>query len=59
LCDTIEQVIDGSEVIVVGNQGPAFVEAVAKCRADQIIIDLVRLPVRRSQLEADYRGICW
>jgi hypothetical protein len=25
----------------------------------QIVIDLVRLPVYGSLLEADYRGICW
>jgi len=59
LCDTIEQVIDGSEVIVVGNQAPEFIEAVKTCRRDQIIIDLVRLPVYGSLLKADYRGICW
>jgi GDP-mannose 6-dehydrogenase len=59
LCDTIEQVIDGSEVIVVGNQGPEFVQALARCRREQIIIDLVRLPVTGSLLQADYRGICW
>ena len=59
LCDTIDEVIDGSEIIVVGNQGAEFVEALARCRRDQIIIDLVRLPVVGSLLQADYRGICW
>ena len=59
LCDTIDDVIDKSEVIVVGNQSPEFVDAVERCRPDQIIIDLVRLPVRGSLLQAEYRGICW
>jgi GDP-mannose 6-dehydrogenase len=59
LCETIDQVIDGSEVIVVGNQAPEFVQAVTRCRREQIVIDLVRLPVCGSQLKADYRGICW
>jgi GDP-mannose 6-dehydrogenase len=59
LCDTIDQVIDESEVIVVGNQAPEFTQAVARCRREQIIIDLVRLPVWGMLLEADYRGICW
>jgi GDP-mannose 6-dehydrogenase len=59
LCDTIDDVIDKSEVIVVGNQSPEFVDALERCRPDQIIIDLVRLPVRASLLAADYRGICW
>jgi GDP-mannose 6-dehydrogenase len=59
LCNTTEEVIDGSEVIVVGNQAPEFVEVVKGCRADQIVIDLVRLPIDGSAMNADYRGICW
>jgi len=59
LCGTIDDVIEQSEVIVVGNQSPEFVDAVERCRPDQIIIDLVRLPVRGALLRAEYRGICW
>jgi GDP-mannose 6-dehydrogenase len=59
LCDTIDQVIDGSEVIVIGNHAPEFVDAISRCRREQIIIDLVRLPIDGSRLQADYRGICW
>src|SRR6185369_10411475 len=59
LCNTIEEVIDGSEVVVVGNQAPEFAEAVMKCRSEQIVIDLVRLPIYGSLVKADYRGICW
>src|SRR6184192_4557305 len=32
LCNSIDEVIDGSEVIVVGNQAPEFVEALTKTR---------------------------
>jgi GDP-mannose 6-dehydrogenase len=59
LCTTIDEVLDQSEVIVVGNQSPEFAEALTRCRPDQIIIDLVRLPIVGSLLQADYRGICW
>jgi len=59
LCNTIDEVVDNSEVIVVGNQSPEFVDALAKARPDQIVIDLVRLPIFGSLLQADYRGICW
>ena len=59
LCNTIDEVIQGSEVVVVGNQAPEFAQAVMDCRADQIVIDLVRLPIYGSLLKADYRGICW
>jgi GDP-mannose 6-dehydrogenase len=59
LCSTIDEVILKSEVIVVGNQSPEFVEALAQTRPDQIVIDLVRLPMFGALLPADYRGICW
>jgi len=59
LCPTIDEVLDASEVIVIGNQSVEFAAAARRCRADQIVIDLVRLPVSGAPLEADYRGICW
>ena len=59
LCNAVDEVIEKSEVIVVGNQSPEFADALKKCRADQIILDLVRLPICGSLLQADYRGICW
>jgi GDP-mannose 6-dehydrogenase len=59
LCDTLDEVIDGSEVIVVGNQSPEFAAAVERCRPDQIVIDLVRVPVQGALLQAEYRGISW
>jgi GDP-mannose 6-dehydrogenase len=59
LCTSIDDVIDQSEVIVVGNNSPEFAEALTRTRADQIVIDLVRLPICGPLLQADYRGICW
>ncbi len=59
LCDDIDEVIDQSEVIVVGTQSPEFAEAVQRCRGDQTVVDLVRLPLDGSQLRAECRGICW
>jgi GDP-mannose 6-dehydrogenase len=59
LCDTIDEVIDQSEVIVVGNQSPEFAQALNRTRPDQIVIDLVRLPISGDLLQAEYRGICW
>ena len=59
LCATVDEVIGQADVIVVGNQSPEFVDALAHARRDQIIIDLVRLPVVGSLLEAEYRGLCW
>jgi GDP-mannose 6-dehydrogenase len=59
LCESIDQVIERSEVIVVGNASPEFSEAVTRCRPDQIVIDLVRIPLDFSQVTAQYDGICW
>ena len=59
LCQTVEEVVSDSEVIVVGNQSPEFVAALTQARTDQVVIDLVRLPLYGSLLKADYRGICW
>jgi GDP-mannose 6-dehydrogenase len=59
LCTSIDDVVDQSEVIVVGNNSPEFAEALTRTRADQIVIDLVRLPICGPPLQADYRGICW
>ena len=59
LCESIDEVIDQSDVIVVGNGSPEFSAAVERCRPDQIVIDLVRIPLDFSQVSAQYDGICW
>jgi GDP-mannose 6-dehydrogenase len=59
LCSSIDEVIDASEVVVVGNGAPEFSDAVTRCRSDQVVIDLVRLPVDFSRIRAKYDGICW
>src|SRR3954470_24459434 len=38
LCDTVDDVLASSEVIVIGNGAPEFSEAVTRCRADQTVI---------------------
>jgi GDP-mannose 6-dehydrogenase len=59
LCRAVDEIIDESDVIVVGNQSAEFADGLSRCREDQIVIDLIRLPMDRSRLKADYRGICW
>ena len=56
---SIDELIEQSEVIVVGNQSPEFVEALSKVRDDQIVIDLVKLPLSDSDIPKGYRGLCW
>jgi GDP-mannose 6-dehydrogenase len=56
---SIEELIEQSDVIVVGNQAPEFVDALSRVRDDQIVIDLVRLPIAPEQQPKNYRGLCW
>jgi GDP-mannose 6-dehydrogenase len=59
LCESIEQVIDSSDVIVIGNGSPEFSKAVERCRPEQVVVDLVRIPLDFGQVAAQYDGICW
>ena len=59
LCETIDEVLQKSDVIVVGNGSPEFAEALKRTRPDQIVIDLFRAKVDRDDIPAQYTGICW
>jgi len=59
LCETIDEVLDGSEVIVVGNGAPEFGDALRRTRPEHLIVDLVRVKVDRSEIPGQYQGICW
>jgi GDP-mannose 6-dehydrogenase len=59
LCESIDEVIEQSDVIVIGNPSPEFSDAVTRCRPEQLIVDLVRIPLDFSKVKAQYDGICW
>jgi GDP-mannose 6-dehydrogenase len=59
LTENIDEVLEKSDVIVVGNLSPEFSEALKRTRKDQIILDLVRVKTPREEIQGDYRGICW
>jgi GDP-mannose 6-dehydrogenase len=59
LCETIDEVLDHSDVIVVGNAAPEFSDALKRTRADHEIIDLVRVKATRDEIPGNYDGICW
>jgi GDP-mannose 6-dehydrogenase len=59
LSDSLDEVLEQSEVIVVGNGSPEFAEALKKTRPDQIVIDLFRLKLDPKDIPAQYTGICW
>jgi len=59
LCETIDEVLDGSDIIVVGNAAPEFADALRRTRPDHLIVDLVRVKAERSEIPGQYQGICW
>jgi GDP-mannose 6-dehydrogenase len=59
LTERIDEVLEKSDVIVVGNASPEFSDALTRTRPDQVILDLVRVKTDRTQIPGDYRGICW
>jgi GDP-mannose 6-dehydrogenase len=59
MCDSMEEVLSESEVIVIGNKAPEFRQALQQAHEDQAVIDLVRIMQDIEQLNARYEGICW
>ena len=59
MCSSMAEMLDPSEVILVGLQQSALNDALqAKVRPDHYLIDLVNLP-NRDLLRCRYEGICW
>jgi GDP-mannose 6-dehydrogenase len=59
LSGTIDEVLEKSDVIVIGNGSAEFADALKRTRPDQIVIDLHRVKVERGEIPASYTGICW
>ncbi len=54
---SIEEVLDSSDVIVIGNKADEFKDLAGKRRHDHLIIDLVR--IFNANSDETYQGICW
>ena len=59
LCESIDDVLDHAEVVVVGNASPEFSDALKRTRPDHVIVDLVRVKADRADIPGQYQGICW
>jgi GDP-mannose 6-dehydrogenase len=59
MCDSMEEVVSESEVIVIGNRAPEFHQVLQFVRRDQVIVDLVGILTDDDRLDARYEGICW
>jgi len=58
MSETMEEVMDHAEVVVIGNKSPEFVNVLTQPKQDQMIVDFVRLQ-DDTQSGPDYEGICW
>jgi len=59
LCDSMEQVIQESDTIIIGNPDKRFGEILPSIPANKTVIDLVRIAPDRSGVSAKYVGIGW
>lgn len=60
MCATAKELINNSDIIIVGNVGSEFKEALlSEIQENQVVIDLVRIFNERDGLKGKYYGICW
>ena len=57
--DSIEEVVEGSDVIVIGNNSPEFVNVQKRYNGHHITIDLVRAAGKDVVSNTNYQGISW
>jgi GDP-mannose 6-dehydrogenase len=55
---SVEQVVEESEVIIIGNKSEEFKEVVRLASPEQTIIDLVRIDKNKTS-GGNYVGLCW
>ncbi len=57
MVDSMEDLLDFSETIVIGNAAPEFRDVTSRLREGQVVVDLVRIGAQTGS--ASYDGICW
>ena len=58
MAENIDEILQHSEVILIGNPAKEFKEIESKITGEQIVIDLVRIFGKRTS-DQNYQGICW
>jgi len=58
MVDSIDQLIDHADTVVIGNKAPEFTEVVKNRKTNQHVIDFVRI-TDQVYKEGGYEGICW
>lgn len=57
--DNVSDVVDASDLIVIGNDAEEFRETKSVLRDDQVVVDLVRAFDNGVSKDDHYQGICW
>ena len=58
MVDSLDELLEDRELIIIGNKDPEFIRIIKETRDDQIIFDLVRMGDKVYD-RANYEGICW
>ena len=58
MVDNIQDILDDTETIVIGNRSPEFQAVLGQLREGQSVVDLVRIVDQTSE-GGRYHGICW
>jgi GDP-mannose 6-dehydrogenase len=59
MAESVDTVLEGSDVIVVGNKSSEFEGIITRLRNDQVMIDLVRILDGYTPAKGSYQGISW
>jgi len=59
MTDSMVDVFEASDVIIVSKKAPQFAKAVKEHSGNRTVIDLVRLWPEMNDLPPNYDGICW
>jgi GDP-mannose 6-dehydrogenase len=59
MCASVEEVLEESEVVVIGNRDESFASALKSLSQSPIVIDLVRIMEQATSADGRYQGICW
>lgn len=58
MVEDIDNILNHSEVVIIGNKSKEFVDILPKLKPEQYVIDLVRIS-KEIDTRANYDGLCW
>jgi GDP-mannose 6-dehydrogenase len=59
MADSIDEVVEASDVIVIGNNSPEFADVRERINGRHVMIDLVRAAGKEAVSDGHYQGIGW